>query len=244
MPTKLESSAPHIVHPATYAGPLKDWGYQPDLISGSGKSDGVLLHKSPDAMTESGLWQCTASEWPLSIPRDELCHFISGSATYESEDGTRIDVSAGSVVLFRAGWRGTCTVHHAMRNVYMLNNAGDAAPPSRAVVMHGPANHPGPFKNWGLIPTMIEGASHTSGTLLHKGRSGESEAGIWICTPGYWNCHVTRDEFCHFLLGRCTYTHESGEIIEILPDTAAFFPKDWRGTCQIYETIRKVYMIS
>jgi len=52
-----------------------------------------------------------------------------------------------------------------------------------------------------------------------------------------------RDEFCHFLSGRCTYTHESGEIIEIEPDTAAFFPAGWTGTCRIHETVRKVYMI-
>ena len=106
-----------------------------------------------------------------------------------------------------------------------------------------PESYAGPFKDWGDIPTMIEGKSRTSGLVLHKGPNGESETGIWICTPGYWNCHVTRDEFCHFLLGRCTYTHESGEVIEIVPGTAAFFPQDWKGTCRVHETIRKVYMI-
>ncbi|MBT6779945.1 MAG: DUF861 domain-containing protein, partial [Porticoccaceae bacterium] len=45
------------------------------------------------------------------------------------------------------------------------------------------------------------------------------------------------------LLGYCTYTHESGEIIEIEPDTAAFFPKDWKGTCRVHRTVRKIYMI-
>ena len=27
------------------------------------------------------------------------------------------------------------------------------------------------------------------------------------------------------------------------PDTTAFFPQDWKGTCRVHETIRKVYMI-
>ena len=54
---------------------------------------------------------------------------------------------------------------------------------------------------------------------------------------------MTADEFCHFLQGHCTYTHESGDVIEIVPDTAAFFPKDWKGTCRVTETIRKVYMM-
>ena len=107
-----------------------------------------------------------------------------------------------------------------------------------------PERYDGPFKDWGAISTMIEGESRTSGVVLHKGPNGEHETGIWICTPGYWRCHVTRDEFCHFLLGRCTYTHESGETIEIVPGTAAFFPKDWNGTCRVHETVRKVYMIA
>ena len=62
--------------------------------------------------------------------------------------------------------------------------------------------------DWGVIPTMIEGESRTSGKLLHKGPEGRSECGLWVCTPGKWACHVTRDEFCHFLEGRCTYVHE------------------------------------
>jgi hypothetical protein len=111
-----------------------------------------------------------------------------------------------------------------------------------AAILHKPGNVTD-LEDWGPVPTMIEGQSMTSGVFIHRGPNGEPESGVWVCTPGYWNCHVTSDEFCHFLEGRCTYTHESGEVIEIEPDTAAFFPKDWKGTCRVHETIRKVYMI-
>ena len=105
------------------------------------------------------------------------------------------------------------------------------------------ASHEGDIVDWGAVPTMIEGESRTSGFLLHKGPEGRSETGVWICTPGFWNCHVTSDEMCMFLKGRCTYTHEDGEVIEIEPGTAAFFPEGWKGTCRVHETVRKVYMI-
>lgn len=114
---------------------------------------------------------------------------------------------------------------------------------SSAPHISDPAAYAGPFRDTGVIPTMIEGESRTTDAILSKGPNGESETGIWTCTPGYWNCHVTSDEFCHFLSGRCTYVHDSGEVIEITPGTAAFFPKDWRGTCRVHETVRKVYMI-
>ena len=114
---------------------------------------------------------------------------------------------------------------------------------SSAPHLDDPSNYAGPFDDWGIIPTMIEGASHTSGVVLHKGDDGRSESGIWICTPGTWVCTVTRDEFCHFLAGRCTYIHSSGEVIEVGPGTVAFFPEGWQGTCRVTETVRKVYMI-
>ena len=97
--------------------------------------------------------------------------------------------------------------------------------------------------DWGTVPTMIIGESHISGGVLHKGPKGQSECGLWICTPGKWGCQVTSDEFCHFLEGWCTYVHESGDVIEITRDTVAFFPKGWKGVCTVHETIKKVYMV-
>ncbi|MEZ5775444.1 MAG: cupin domain-containing protein [Hyphomicrobiaceae bacterium] len=241
MPTNLASSAPHI-HPAlSWADDLKDWGPQPDAIEGASHSRGRLLWKSPGGAVESGIWICTPGRWRLSIPKEEVCHFVSGRALYREDGGEEITVGPGSVVHFHPGYKGECTVLEEMRVVYM------AAPyegpqPGGAHVMRDPASI-GDLVDWGPVPTMIEGQSRTSGRLLFKREGNRAETGIWICTPGTWNCHVTSDELCHFLSGRCTYTHESGDIIEIRPDTAAFFPEGWKGVCRIDETVRKVYMI-
>ena len=99
------------------------------------------------------------------------------------------------------------------------------------------------FTDWGPIEEVIEGDPRTFGTMLHRNEDGSSECGIWNCTPGIWRCHVITDELCHFLAGVCTYTSDTGETIEVTPNTVAFFPKDWKGTCEVKETIRKVYMI-
>lgn len=119
MPTNLSSSAPHIEAPASH-GPLKDWGHQPNPIEGNSKSDGVLLYKGPGNQPESGVWQVTPGTWPLEIPRDEQCYFIAGRATYRHDSGDVIEVKAGTLVHFPAGWKGTCIVHETLRNTYML----------------------------------------------------------------------------------------------------------------------------
>ncbi|MFY8098594.1 MAG: cupin domain-containing protein [Allorhizobium sp.] len=115
----LKTTAPHI-HGATTFADLVDWGVQADAIEGSSASTGRLLFKGPNNQPETGIWVCTPGKWRLSIPRDEFCHFVKGSATYRSDDGEVIEVSPGTAVMFKAGWTGECTVHETMRNIYML----------------------------------------------------------------------------------------------------------------------------
>nr|WP_250954358.1 cupin domain-containing protein [Rhizobium sp. CG5] len=119
MTDTLKSTAPHI-HGATTFADLVDWGVQSDAIEGTSQSTGRLLFKGPNNQPETGIWVCTPGRWRLSIPRDEFCHFVAGSATYRSDDGEVIEVSAGTAVMFKAGWAGECTVHETMRNIYML----------------------------------------------------------------------------------------------------------------------------
>jgi uncharacterized cupin superfamily protein len=239
-----ESSAPHIRQAST-TGDLQDWGAQPDAISGDSQSSGRLLWKEDqggERLVEAGLWVCTPGSWRLSMPGDELCYFLAGRATYTEHNGETIEVGPGSVVHFPSGWTGRCDVHESLRDTYMLVRRPTAIDREASPQLRAPLTA-GPLKDWGPVPTMIEGHSTTAGILLHKGPGGACESGIWTCTPGYWNCHVVSDEYCHFIAGRATYIHESGEIIEIEPDTVAYFPRDWRGTCRVHDTVRKVYMI-
>jgi uncharacterized protein len=99
---------------------LVDWGPQPDAIEGHSHSSGRLVFKGPGNRPEAGLWVCTPGSWRLHIPRDELCHFVAGRATYLRDDGETIEIAPGTVVLFTAGWRGRCTVHETLRNTYIL----------------------------------------------------------------------------------------------------------------------------
>ena len=98
--------------------------------------------------------------------------------------------------------------------------------------------------DWGPVAQPIGApVSRTSGRLLHRDDDGGNETGLWVCTPGRWRCEVERDEFCHFLAGRCVYTDDLGERLEIESGDAAFFPAGWSGTCAVLETVRKTYMI-
>ncbi|MFO7926008.1 MAG: cupin domain-containing protein [Halobacteriota archaeon] len=108
-------------------------------------------------------------------------------------------------------------------------------------VLEDPASYDD-LSDWRTVPDMLEGHSHTEGTMIHKGPDRRSEWGIWTRTPGHWGCDVERAEFCHFLSGRTTLTHEDGDRIEIEPGTVVSFPEGWVGTCEVHETVRKVYM--
>lgn len=97
--------------------------------------------------------------------------------------------------------------------------------------------------DWGMQPDALEGASRSSGRLVHKGPDNRPEAGIWVCTPGRWRLSIPRDEFCHFVAGRATYRSDAGEVVEIAPATLVMFPAGWTGECTVHETIRNIYML-
>lgn len=237
--SNLQSSAPHIHQASSWDDDLLDWGEHLSPLEGYSTNRGRLLWKGESGLPEVGIWDVTPGSWELLLPADELCHFVSGSAVYRSYNGEVIEVNAGTVVHFKEGWRGGVEVFEETRSIYMLCQGGEA---ERCPVLRQPAQIE-ELTDWGVVEQPIAGQSKTSGVLLSREADGRAESGIWVCTPGTWHCVLTSDELCHFLSGRCTYTHESGEVIEITPDTAAFFPKGWEGQCQVHETVRKVYMI-
>ena len=210
------SSAPHIAQASEHIGR-------------------VVLFSRADPLAEVGLRSVMSG--PLRFAADELWFCLRGSATFGADT-----IGAGDVIHFKEGWIGAAEVHGGFVASYMrcLGGPGDRTPVLRQALTAGP------LAEWGPVSTMIEGQSTTAGIRMNKeapetGRRAES--GVWTCTPGIWRCGVSRDEFCHFIAGRSTYYHESGEVIEIEPDTLACFPAGWNGVCEVRDTVRKVYMI-
>lgn len=210
------SSAPHIARASEHIG-------------------SVVLFSRAEPLAEVGMRPVANGK--LHFAADELWFCLRGSATFGQES-----LATGDVIHFKEGWSGVAQVHDGFVVSYMRCPGG---PSDRTPVLRR-APTAGPLTEWGAVSTMIEGQSRTAGILMSK-ESPESgrraESGVWTCTPGIWRCGVSRDEFCHFIAGRSTYYHESGEVIEIEPDTLACFPAGWNGVCEVHETVRKVYMI-
>ncbi|WP_341781309.1 cupin domain-containing protein [Ectopseudomonas mendocina] len=74
-------------------------------------------------------------------------------------------------------------------------------------------------------------------------RSDGVETGVWECTPGRWRRQIVQQEFCHFVAGRCTFTPDGGEPIEIRAGDALMMPANTVGIWDIQETVRKTYVL-
>lgn len=120
LPRSLASTAPYLQEASRWDESLADWGFQPDALEGASRSRGRLLWKGDGGRPEVGLWVCTPGRWRLSLPADELCHFVAGRAVYRSDAGEVIEVGPGTVTHFPRGWTGECEVLETMRNLYML----------------------------------------------------------------------------------------------------------------------------
>ncbi|MFP6809126.1 MAG: cupin domain-containing protein [Pseudomonadales bacterium] len=68
-------------------------------------------------------------------------------------------------------------------------------------------------------------------------------AGTWECEPGTLQIDLDITEFCHLLTGHWILTSESGVVTEVKAGDSWVFPKGWKGTGEVVETVRKVYIV-
>jgi hypothetical protein len=67
--------------------------------------------------------------------------------------------------------------------------------------------------------------------------------GTWECEVGKLQLDLDVTEFCHLLKGHWVLTSESGQVTELRAGDSWVFPRGWKGTSDVKETVRKVYMI-
>jgi uncharacterized cupin superfamily protein len=72
---------------------------------------------------------------------------------------------------------------------------------------------------------------------------GNLSAGTWECGPGKLRLDLDVTEFCHLLKGHWLLTSESGAVTELRAGDSWVFPRGWKGTSEVVETVRKVYLI-
>ena len=104
------------------------------------------------------------------------------------------------------------------------------------------------LEDWGLleeatsdeIPMQVHGLELWSATP--DGEDGPS-TGIWQCTagPSYWV--QEENEFIYILSGSLTVTPDGGKPATFGAGDCAMFPRGWRGTWDLHETVRKVYAV-
>ena len=73
---------------------------------------------------------------------------------------------------------------------------------------------------------------------------GQTEVGVWECTPGAFpGTKEGISEMMHLLSGRATITDEDGTVHELSAGSLFIVMDGWRGEWQVHETVRKVYSI-
>lgn len=68
-------------------------------------------------------------------------------------------------------------------------------------------------------------------------------AGTWECGPGTMKLDLDVMEFCHLLKGHWVLTSEAGVVTEVRAGDSWVFPRGWKGTAEVKETVRKVYFM-
>ena len=99
----------------------------------------------------------------------------------------------------------------------------------------------GPLDDWGPLDEATGDPMQTSGKTLWS--DGDQEVGVWECTPGPSRWSLETNEAVHIVSGRMTVCPDGGTSRDVGPGDTAVFPRGWRGTWQIHETVRKLYVL-
>ena len=75
---------------------------------------------APDGAVETGTWQATPGTFARAVVSAEFCHFITGRATFLTEEGQRLEFKAGDAAYFPPRTRGTWTIHETVRKTYCI----------------------------------------------------------------------------------------------------------------------------
>jgi uncharacterized cupin superfamily protein len=86
----------------------------------------------------------------------------------------------------------------------------------------------------GELPKQTDSGFFEEGNLV---------AGTWQCEPGKLQLDLEITEFCHLLRGHWILTSESGQVTEIKAGDSWVFPRGWKGTAEVVEKVRKVYLV-
>jgi uncharacterized protein len=102
------------------------------------------------------------------------------------------------------------------------------------------------LEDWGPLEeaTSEEVPMQTHGLEMWTGPEGSGQStGIWQCTagPSYWV--QEENEFVYIISGSLTVTPDGGKPATFGAGDCAMFPRGWRGTWDLHETVRKVYVL-
>jgi uncharacterized protein len=108
---------------------LTDLGPRTPVLEGTPSQSVHVLYR--DDQARSGIWECTPGRFESARDGDtEFMHFLAGSATITTDDGTEHDIRPGVTLIAPDGWRGTWEIRETVRKVYTIWNAPSAPTPT------------------------------------------------------------------------------------------------------------------
>ena len=94
-------------------------------------------------------------------------------------------------------------------------------------------------------PTTLTPGQTEAATSLWTSPDGTLDIGIWECTPGRFTADRSEAaEFCYFLEGKIVMTQLDGTRRTLRAGDAIMLPLGWKGTWEILEHTRKIYVFS
>jgi uncharacterized protein len=76
--------------------------------------------EAPDGRVNAGTWEATPGSFARAIVDAEFAQFLSGHATFVTDQGVEYDFRGGDAAYFPPKTKGVWTIHETLRKTYVL----------------------------------------------------------------------------------------------------------------------------
>jgi uncharacterized cupin superfamily protein len=121
-PKGISMSIVHIVAPALLPSTQFEQGPMPPPVNTHPTPTlaSVPAFEAADGSVNTGTWEATPGVFSRAIVDAEFSHFITGHATFVTEDGRHFEFRGGDAAYFPPRTRGVWTIHETLRKTYCI----------------------------------------------------------------------------------------------------------------------------
>ncbi len=212
---------------------LKD---PPGAIGSGGREREIFT--SPDGAFTCGVWEREPDTWSFERPYDEVAYILEGDADIETDDGRKLRLGPGDILVTPNGSKGTWQIRETLAKVYAIYSGGPVG--DTTVRRIGRLDE----VDWAELDNP-PGDTNPPGEEWYAFRNpdGRFSTGVWRRAPETGPMDLTYDEIACLIVGEVDIESGDGTVVSGGPGDVLVTPNAFHGIWRAKTPVEKFWAV-